>query len=120
MWMGEQISQRGIGNGISLIIFAGIVARMPNAFASILRAVREDALNPVFVIIVLAMFVVVVALVVYEQQGTAEDSGSLRQEGCWKKDVRCSEHIHSLQDKSFWRYSRNIRVIHTYIFTSDK
>jgi preprotein translocase subunit SecY len=69
MWMGEQITQRGVGNGISLIIFAGIVARMPNAFASILRAVREDALNPVFVIIVLAMFVVVVALVIYEQQG---------------------------------------------------
>jgi preprotein translocase subunit SecY len=69
MWIGEQITQRGVGNGISLIIFAGIVARMPNAFASILRAVREDSLNPVFVILVLAMFVVVVALVIYEQQG---------------------------------------------------
>ena len=69
MWIGEQITQRGVGNGISLIIFAGIVARMPNAFASILRSVREDSLNPVFVIIVLAMFVVVVALVIYEQQG---------------------------------------------------
>jgi preprotein translocase subunit SecY len=69
MWIGEQISQRGIGNGISLLIFAGIVARMPNAFIVLFRRVQSGELNPVFVIIVLGMFVGVVALVVYEQQG---------------------------------------------------
>jgi len=69
MWIGEQITQRGIGNGISLIIFAGIVARMPQAVVQLVQAVRADTLNPVFIIIVLAMFVGVVALVVYEQQG---------------------------------------------------
>ncbi len=69
MWMGEQITQRGVGNGISLIIFAGIVARMPNAFIVLFRRVSEGNLNPVFVIIVLAMFVGVIALVIYEQQG---------------------------------------------------
>lgn len=69
MWMGEQISQRGIGNGISLIIFAGIVARMPGAFYQLLLEVRDGDLNPVFVIIVLLMFVAVIALVIYEQQG---------------------------------------------------
>ena len=69
MWIGEQITQRGVGNGISLLIFAGIVARMPEAMIVLVRRVRDGELNPVFVIIVLAMFVVIIALVVYEQQG---------------------------------------------------
>ncbi len=69
MWMGEQITQRGIGNGISLLIFAGIVARMPNAVSSLVQRVRTGELNPVFLIIVLIMFVGVVALVIYEQRG---------------------------------------------------
>ena len=69
MWIGEQITQRGIGNGISLIIFAGIVARMPQAVIQLVQQVRAGSLNPVFIIIVFGMFVGVVALVVYEQQG---------------------------------------------------
>jgi len=69
MWMGEQINQRGIGNGISLIIFAGIVARMPNAIYILIQDIQRGDLNPVFVIVVFIMFVVVVALVIYEQRG---------------------------------------------------
>jgi len=69
MWIGEQINQRGIGNGISLIIFAGIVAQMPDAIWILVTAVRAGDLNPVFVIVVFAMFVAVVALVIYEQRG---------------------------------------------------
>jgi preprotein translocase subunit SecY len=69
MWIGDQITQRGIGNGISLLIFAGIVARMPEAMITLFRMVQTGELNPVFIIIVVAMFVVVVALVIYEQQG---------------------------------------------------
>ena len=69
IWLGEQINKRGIGNGISLIIFAGIVARMPNAFWILIQDVQRGDLNPVFVIVVLSMFVSVVALVVYEQRG---------------------------------------------------
>lgn len=69
MWIGEQINQRGVGNGISLLIFAGIVARMPNAFWLLVQSVRTGDLNPVFLIVVLAMFVGVIALVVYEQRG---------------------------------------------------
>ena len=69
MWMGEQINQRGIGNGISLLIFAGIVARMPNALWILLQDIQAGNLNPVFVIVVFVMFVVVVALVIYEQRG---------------------------------------------------
>jgi preprotein translocase subunit SecY len=69
MWIGEQITRRGIGNGISLLIFAGIVARLPHALWELLGRVRNGDLNLVFVVVVFAMFVAVVALVVFEQQG---------------------------------------------------
>jgi preprotein translocase subunit SecY len=69
MWIGEQITRRGLGNGISLLIFAGIVARLPHAVYELIDMMRRGNLNPVFVIIVLVMFIAVVALVVFEQQG---------------------------------------------------
>jgi preprotein translocase subunit SecY len=69
MWMGEQITRRGIGNGISLLIFAGIVARLPQALWELVGRVRNGDLNLVFVIVVFVIFVAVVALVIFEQQG---------------------------------------------------
>ncbi|MDR2786458.1 MAG: preprotein translocase subunit SecY, partial [Treponema sp.] len=69
MWIGEQITRRGIGNGISLLIFAGIVARLPQALYELGQGVRNGSLNLVFVIVVFVVFVAVVALVVFEQQG---------------------------------------------------
>lgn len=73
MWLGEQINQRGIGNGISMLIFAGIVARIPDAIYQLIQKIQGGdsgpELNPVFVIIALGMFVGIVALVIFEQQG---------------------------------------------------
>ena len=69
MWIGEQITKRGVGNGISLLIFAGIVARLPQALWELSDRVRSGELNLVFVVVVFVMFVAVVALVVFEQQG---------------------------------------------------
>ncbi|MDR2471763.1 MAG: preprotein translocase subunit SecY [Treponema sp.] len=69
MWLGEQITRRGIGNGISLLIFAGIVARLPQAVYELGQQVIRGEQNPVFVAVVFVMFVAVVALVVFEQQG---------------------------------------------------
>ena len=69
MWLGDQITRRGIGNGISMLIFAGIVARIPGALWTLVQQIQSGDLNPVFVLIVLVMFVVVVALVVMEQTG---------------------------------------------------
>ena len=69
MWVGEQITQRGIGNGISLLIFSGIVARIPNSLWLIIQQIQRQDLNPVFVIVVFGIFVGVIALIVYEQQG---------------------------------------------------
>lgn len=69
MWLGEQINQRGIGNGISLLIFVGIVARIPDAIVQLVQKIQLGELNPVFLIVVGAIWVVVIALVIYEQQG---------------------------------------------------
>jgi len=69
IWMGEQITKKGIGNGVSLIIFAGIVARLPNALYELGVKIANDEINMVFALVVLVMFVLVVVLVIYEQQG---------------------------------------------------
>lgn len=69
IWLGEQITARGIGNGISMLIFAGIVARLPSAIWELGSAVANGSINPVFVIVVLCMFIGIIILVVFEQQG---------------------------------------------------
>jgi len=69
MWLGEQITKRGIGNGISLLIFAGIVARLPHAVYELGQKVKSGDLNLVFMVVVFIMFIAVVSLVVLEQQG---------------------------------------------------
>jgi preprotein translocase subunit SecY len=65
MWLGEQITARGIGNGISLIIMSGIVANLPHALASTLELGRTGAISTVFIIIFLAISVGVVGFIVF-------------------------------------------------------
>ncbi len=69
VWLGEQITARGIGNGVSMLIFAGIVARLPAAVWELGRMVLNGDINIVFVFVVIIMFIGIIALVVYEQQG---------------------------------------------------
>jgi preprotein translocase subunit SecY len=65
MWLGEQITQRGVGNGISLIIFAGIVANLPLALVSTLELGRSGALSTIFILFLIAMSVGVIAFIVF-------------------------------------------------------
>jgi preprotein translocase subunit SecY len=65
MWLGEQITQRGVGNGISLIIFAGIVANLPQALVGTLELGRTGALSTIFIILLLAMAVGVIAFIIF-------------------------------------------------------
>ncbi len=69
VWVGEQITKRGIGNGVSLLIFAGIVARLPHALIELGQKIAVGDINPIYAIVVMALFVAVVSLVVFEQQG---------------------------------------------------
>ena len=65
MWLGEQITSRGVGNGISLIIFAGIVAQLPLALAGTLELGRTGALSAIFIVILFAMAIGVIAFIVF-------------------------------------------------------
>jgi preprotein translocase subunit SecY len=69
MWLGEQISERGIGNGISLIIFAGIIASLPSALITTFQFVREGELSILLLIALLAFMVVVVGAIIFFERG---------------------------------------------------
>lgn len=69
MWIGERITEKGIGNGISLIIFAGIVARIPSAVIQLFTKVQRGDLDIPVVLFIIIMYIFVIALVIYEQQG---------------------------------------------------
>ena len=68
MWLGEQITARGVGNGISLIIFAGIAANLPHALANLLELGRTGALSPFFILLFLLIAVAVIAFVVFMER----------------------------------------------------
>ena len=69
MWLGQQITERGIGNGISIIIFAGIVAGLPRAIGSTLELARTGAFSIPLVVFLFVMVVLVTALVVFVDRG---------------------------------------------------
>jgi preprotein translocase subunit SecY len=69
MWLGEQITERGIGNGISLIIFAGIVARLPSAIVNTFRLMETGELNLLLIIFLLGLMLAVVAAIVFMEAG---------------------------------------------------
>jgi preprotein translocase subunit SecY len=69
MWLGEQITERGIGNGISLIIFAGIVAGIPNAFVGTMRLMQAGEMSIFIILMLLVMMVVVVAFIIFMERG---------------------------------------------------
>ena len=69
MWLGEQITERGLGNGISIIIFAGIVAGLPGAIAGMGELVRTGAMSAFVSLVIIALVVVVTAFVVFVERG---------------------------------------------------
>lgn len=69
MWLGEQITERGIGNGISLIIFSGIVARLPQGVGNTFRLMGTGEMSPFFGILLMAFMVVVVGFIVFVERG---------------------------------------------------
>ncbi|OHC65445.1 MAG: preprotein translocase subunit SecY [Rhodocyclales bacterium GWA2_65_20] len=69
MWLGEQITERGIGNGISIIIFAGIAAGLPNALGGLFELVRTGAMHPITALFICALVVLVTGFVVFVERG---------------------------------------------------
>jgi preprotein translocase subunit SecY len=69
MWLGEQITERGLGNGISIIIFAGIAAGLPNALGGLFELVRTGSMHPVTALFICALVGLVTAFVVFVERG---------------------------------------------------
>ncbi|MEC5399479.1 preprotein translocase subunit SecY [Uliginosibacterium sp. H1] len=69
MWLGEQITERGLGNGISIIIFAGIAAGLPSAIGGLLELVRTGAIHPLWALFIVALVSLVTAFVVFVERG---------------------------------------------------
>jgi preprotein translocase subunit SecY len=69
MWLGEQITERGLGNGISIIIFAGIAAGLPNAIGGLLELVRTGAMHPLTALLICVLVILVTAFVVFVERG---------------------------------------------------
>ena len=69
MWLGEQVTERGVGNGISLLIFAGIVAGLPSAVGQSLEQARQGEINILILLFILALAIAVVYLVVFIERG---------------------------------------------------
>ncbi len=69
MWLGEQITERGIGNGISLIIFAGIVARLPSAVSSTIQFVQEGEMGILVLLLIVVVMVIVVGVIIFMERG---------------------------------------------------
>ena len=69
MWLGEQVTERGIGNGISLIIFAGIVARFPVAVGNSFRLIGTGEITIFFMVLIVAMMIAVIGAIVFVERG---------------------------------------------------
>lgn len=69
MWLGEQITERGLGNGISILIFASIAAGLPSAMAGLFELVRTGAMNPLASLFIIALVVLVTYFVVFVERG---------------------------------------------------
>jgi preprotein translocase subunit SecY len=69
MWLGEQISERGIGNGISLIIFAGIVVNFPRGVQSVFSGLKSGSMDPLRMILLVGLMLLVIAIIVFVERG---------------------------------------------------
>jgi len=95
MWLGEQITERGIGNGISLLIFAGIVAGLPNAVVTTLGMAQSGEMPILRVLIVFALVLAVTAFVVFVERGQRRITVNYarRQGGAGKAYMNQSSHL---------------------------
>ena len=111
MWLGEQITERGIGNGMSLIIYAGIVVGLPAAALQTIDQIRTGQLGLIPMLILLVMMVLVVAAVIFVERGHRQGHGPVRQAGRRPADVRRIEHAHSAEGEHRRRHPGHLRLV---------
>jgi hypothetical protein len=123
MWLGEQITEHGIGNGISMIIFAGIVSRAPNGarglYLNYSRQFRFRYLGNTRDIGILIMFVIVIAGVIWVQQAERRIPDTICKARCGKENVRGPEHAFADKGQPGGRYPDNICNVHYDVSFND-
>ena len=111
MWLGEQITARGIGNGISLIIFVGIIAQLPHAIASLLELGRTGAMSPVFIILFLVLAIARDRLHRVHGAGAAPHPGPVPEAAAGQPDVRRRELAPAAQAQHLGRDPGDLREL---------
>ncbi len=119
MWLGEQITERGIGNGISLIIFAGIVARMPSAVSSIFQLVRTGEMNFVFSLLLLVVMAGVVGFIVFVERGQRRIPVQYAKRVVGPEDLWRAEHPSASEDQYFGGHTAHFCLFHSYVSGDD-
>ncbi len=120
MWLGEQISEKGIGNGISLIIFIGIVARYPTDWLNTFRALRIGSLN------IFGLAILIVDDGRHRRRGRADaagpaaDTGAVREAGRRAEGLRRAEHAHPAQAEHRRRHPDHLRPVDHHVPRHDR
>ena len=102
MWMGEKVTESGIGNGISLIIMVGIISRLPFVIGNEVRAVIAGEKLFISEIILMGIMFLVICFVVPIDTRNKKNSSSIRKKSCWEESIWWAKHPHSFKGK----YSR--------------
>ncbi len=110
MWLGEQITERGIGNGISLIIFAGIVARMPSALGSTVQLVQTGDMGFLVLLLLLGIMIAVIATIVFVERGQRRIPVQYAKRVVGRR-VYGGQSTHLRSSKHRWCYTTNICVV---------
>ena len=110
MWLGEQITERGVGNGISLIIFAGIVASIPSAVTATTEFVREGELSILLLLLLLVGMVAIVAAVIFYGARAASHSGPVCKTGHRSKSLWWAKFSSAPEGEHRWSDSPDFRL----------
>ena len=111
MWLGEQITERGIGNGMSLLIFAGIVVGLPSAVLTTLDQMRTGQLNLLWIVFLLVMMVLVVAAIIFVERGHRRITVQYAKRVVGRRQYGGTEHPHSTESEHGRRHSGHLRLV---------
>ena len=111
MWLGEQITERGLGNGISIIIFGGIVAGLPNAIGGMGELVSNGSMNPIVALIIIALVVLVTAFCVFVERGQRKITVNYAKRQVGQQDLPGPEFAPAAQAEHGGRDPADLRVV---------
>ena len=108
MWLGEQVSERGIGNGISIIIFAGIVAGLPSAIGGTLELARTGELHVIMVLVLLALALGVTGFVVFVERGQRRITVNYARRQVGRRVYAGTKQSFAAETEYGWRHSTDL------------